>query len=131
MKLNRLVNCINICIWLCNTINRELLPTSGIRAWLPACHKSCLLPVFPFLEFCLPVHCQTAPSVCQSSRMHCLRYNSFMIEFVCCYFVEETLILSHCKFMLCDVIYATICGISSILLLRVGDCMLKTMFYAE
>ena len=42
------------------------------------CHNSCLLPLCPFLAFCLPVHCQTAPLVCQSSRMQCMRYSSYL-----------------------------------------------------
>ena len=35
------------------------------------CHNS-------WMPFCLPVHCQTAPSVCQWSRMQCMRYSSFI-----------------------------------------------------
>ena len=69
-------------------LNRDLLPTSGIRAGLSTITSAAFLP------FCLPVHCETAPSVCQSSRMQCMRYSICLSLFSAC-MQYLTLILSY------------------------------------
>ena len=67
-------------------ITNKWYQSAGIT---PACCWIC-----PFLAFFLPFHCQTAPSVCQSSRMHCLRYNSFQIQPVM-HMVKCIILLTH------------------------------------
>ena len=96
------MKCINIgiCIWI---INLE----SGVitNKW----YQSRLSAITP-AAFLRPPSCHSA---CHSiarllhqsaNRVACIV--CFIIEFVCCVFVEETLIPSRCKFMLRAVIYA-------------------------
>ena len=47
-----------------------------------------------WLPFCFPVHCQTAPSVCQWSRMQCMCYSICLSLFsVCMQYLTLILIL--------------------------------------
>ena len=59
VKPNRHVLCINIGIFIGNEINRELLPTSGIRAGLSAITPAFVLP-YLFQAAWLPAHRQCA-----------------------------------------------------------------------
>ena len=79
-----------ICQW--NSINRELLPTSGIRAGLSAITPAAFLPI-PGILLASTVHCQTAPSVCQWHEKSSLCVHAIPNPnpelFFCCIFMRE------------------------------------------
>ena len=117
MKPNRHEICIGIgfCIGI---VNESGVITNKWYQSRAVCHNS-------WLPFCLPVHRQTAPSVCQSSRMQCMRYSSIYLRLFLLKFLNYlTLICILVKYALC------VLSIFFLLCLRPYSCHCEDIYLA-